>query len=189
MNARGDKHFLAVEDGCQGVRAELARGVAGNAAPRLHRPAKLAVGDGALDSGQRYRRCIRRPAPALLDAQDRQHTELPAEDAPAECEAGPARDLDGPRPASRRSAPSTTGSSATRTSIRKRTPTGTRGSRRAPIRPDSRTQTAKPRTASARSEPATAPMSPSIRTTGVPHHRHRAPFLVRINHNFHVTSA
>ena len=36
VNARGDKHFLAIEDGVRGVHAELARGSPGDEAAWLH---------------------------------------------------------------------------------------------------------------------------------------------------------
>ena len=62
VNARGEKHFLAIEGRGARVHPELARGAAGDEAARLHAPGEARRGRrGTGVSGRRCRRCIQRP--------------------------------------------------------------------------------------------------------------------------------
>ena len=65
VNTRGEKHFLAIEDGVRESTQSWREVLLGMKQRGFTRPAKLAVGDGATGrwgSGRRCRRCLRRPA-------------------------------------------------------------------------------------------------------------------------------
>ena len=96
VNARGEKHFLAIEDGVRESTQSWREVLLGMKQRGFTRPAKLAVGDGALGFWAALSEVF--PATrnaALLDAQDREPPELPPEVWPGEGQAGTARDLDG----------------------------------------------------------------------------------------------
>tara|TARA_R110002110_G_C13346463_1_gene708152 strand:- start:323 stop:1249 length:927 start_codon:yes stop_codon:yes gene_type:complete len=83
VNARGEKHFLAIEDGVRESTQSwrevlLALKARGLAAP------KLATGDGAMVLGRVGRGAPSHPPAALLDAQNRQRAQLPAQAHPAQ---------------------------------------------------------------------------------------------------------
>ena len=84
VNARGEKHFLAIEDGVRESTQSWREVLLGMKQRGFTRPAKLVVGDGAMRCRRRSRACTR---------------------------------SGWPRPEPQPSAPSTTGSSARRTSI------------------------------------------------------------------------
>ena len=96
VNTRGEKHFLAIEDG---VRESMARGAAGDEAARLHPPGQARRGqrsDGV--PGGAVGGVSIHPPPALLGAQDRERPELPPQVQTSQGQAGPARDPNGRDP-------------------------------------------------------------------------------------------
>ena len=130
VNARGDKHFLAIEDGVRESTQSWREVLLSMKQRGLTRPAKLAVGDGVLGFWSalsevypetRSQRCWMHKTGNVLNYLPNVQAHR-WRDVVAEGEAGPARDLEGRDPRRRPSAPSTTGSSATTTSTRRRPP-------------------------------------------------------------------
>ena len=119
VNARGDKHFLAVEDGVRESTQSWPEVVLGMQQRGFTRPAKLAVGDGRWASGRRCRRSIRRPAASGAGC-TRPATSSTVSPSPGSRRRSRDCTRSGwPTPAPRSRAPSTTGSNLTRRSTRR----------------------------------------------------------------------
>ena len=96
VNARGEKHFLAIEDGVRESTQSWREVLLGMKQRGFTRPAKLRRGRrGTGVLGGSVGGVSNDPNAALLDAQDRERPELPPEVWPSEGQAGTARDLDG----------------------------------------------------------------------------------------------
>ncbi len=98
VNERGEKHFLAIEDGVR-ESTQSWREVLLKLKSRGLTPPKLAIGDGAMG----FRAALEEVYPvdasaALLDAQNHERAELPAKVSSAESEAGTAQHLAGGDP-------------------------------------------------------------------------------------------
>jgi len=95
VNERGQKHFLAIEDGMRESKtswADLLRDLKRG----LEVPPKLAVGDGALGFWAALEEIFPQTRQQrLLGAQDGERAELPAKVGSGERQSGAARDLDG----------------------------------------------------------------------------------------------
>ena len=86
VNARGEKHFLAIEDGVRESTQSWREGLLAMKQRGFTRPAKLAVGAGGL--GGAVGSVSIHPHTALLDAQDRERPELPPQVRPGEAQPG-----------------------------------------------------------------------------------------------------
>ena len=96
VNARGEKHFLAIEDGVRESTQSWREVLLGMKQRGFTRPGEARRGRrGTGVLGGAVGGVSNDPNAALLDAQDRERPELPPEVWPSEGQAGTARDLDG----------------------------------------------------------------------------------------------
>ena len=96
VNERGQKRFLAIEDGIARIQGELGRGAARFEEARVADPTEAGRGRWGAGILGRARGDLSRNAPAaLLGAQDGQRAQLPASLGAAKSQSGAARDLDG----------------------------------------------------------------------------------------------
>ena len=95
MNERGEKRFLAIEDGVR-ESTQSWREVLLRLKSRGMNVPELAVGDGGHGFLGGTGRSVRWDTPAtVLGAQDDERVELPAQVGPGQSQAGPTRDLAG----------------------------------------------------------------------------------------------